>query len=140
MGRKVFERAPSVGQVDHLCEVLRTEKKRTIVCVHSKRMSEDLAEYLKEKGSKTLYLHSDISPAEQKKVVDRFSSGEYPVLVIVSPIRSISCDASTVAILDAGSGWGATALTGFGRLARERIIVYADELTSRLTSVFPQLT
>lgn len=132
------------GQVqDFIIEAERTIKKgfRVLATTLTKRMAEDLSAYLKEKGIKAEYLHSEIKTIERIQILTAFRKGEMDVLVGVNLLRE-GLDLPEVAligILDAdkeGFLRSETALIQtIGRAARNvegRVILYADQMTGSL--------
>jgi excinuclease ABC subunit B len=132
---------PSTDQVkDLIKEIKKTiaKKQRILVTTLTKRMAEDLAEYLKEKGIKVQYLHSEIDTLERVDILRDLRSGKYDCLVGINLLREglDLPEVSLVAILDADmSGFlrNETALIQtMGRAARHvegRVLMYADKIT-----------
>ena len=137
---------PIAGQIDNLIE--RAEKivkkgERVLVTTLTKRMAEDLASYLAERGVKVAYLHSDVKTLERIKILTDLRKGEYDVLVGVNLLREglDLPEVSLVAILDAdkeGFLRSETALVQtIGRAARNaagEVVLYADVMTRSLTA------
>ena len=135
---------PSEHQVDDLMEeITRTVAKgqRVLVTTLTKKMSEDLAEFLKEAGVKVTYLHSEIETFERTDILRSLRAGEYDVLVGINLLREglDLPEVSLVAILDAdkeGFLRSDTALIQtMGRAARHvegRVIMYADRTTGSM--------
>jgi excinuclease ABC subunit B len=132
------------GQVqDFLEEVDKViaNKGRIMVTTLTKKMAEDLAEYLKDKKLKAAYLHSDIETLERIETLTNLRKGEYDVLVGVNLLREglDLPEVQLVAILDADkSGFlrsETSLIQTIGRAARNvegRVILYADEVTPQL--------
>lgn len=132
---------PSHGQIDDLMEEirLRTEKnQRTLVTTLTKRMAEELTQYLLDADVKTRYIHSDVDTLERIDILNALRAGDIDVLVGVNLLREglDLPEVSLVAILDAdkeGFLRGARALTQtIGRAARNldaTAILYADTIT-----------
>jgi len=135
---------PSTGQVEDLIhEVLKAveQKERVLVTTLTKRMSEDLSTYLRERDIRVEYLHSDIDAIERVEILRNLRAGEFDVLVGVNLLREglDLPEVALVAILDAdkeGFLRSATSLIQTaGRAARHekgRVLLYADRLTDSL--------
>jgi len=129
------------GQIkDFISEVEKVKKsgERALVTTLTKKMAEDLSEYLKEKKVKTEYVHSDVKTIDRIDILSRFRRGEFDVLVGVNLLREglDLPEVSLVGILDAdkeGFLRSETALVQtIGRAARNvngRVILYADKIT-----------
>ena len=132
---------PSLNQIDDLMEEIRLRKEknqRTLVTTLTKRMAEELTQYLLEADIRTNYVHSDVDTLERIQILDSLRAGEIDVLVGVNLLREglDLPEVSLVAILDAdkeGFLRGARALTQtIGRAARNleaTAILYADTIT-----------
>src|SRR5881296_485887 len=132
------------NQIDDLLnEVRRREEvgERVLVTTLTKKMAEDLTDYLLESGVKARYLHSEIDTLERIQIISELRLGEYDVLVGVNLLREglDLPEVSLVAILDAdkeGFLRGQTALVQtIGRAARNvngRVILYADKMTEAI--------
>src|SRR5437660_1192254 len=132
------------NQIDDLLnEVRRREEvgERVLVTTLTKKMAEDLTDYLLESGVKARYLHSEIDTLERIQIIRELRLGEYDVLVGVNLLREglDLPEVSLVAILDAdkeGFLRGKTALIQtIGRAARHingRVLMYADKLTEAI--------
>jgi len=135
---------PSKGQVDDLVGEIRLRVdrgERVLVTTLTKRMSEDLAEYIKELGIKVRYLHSEVETLERIAILRDLRLGEFHVLVGINLLREglDLPEVSLVAILDAdkeGFLRSDTALIQtIGRAARNvngRVIMYADKMTDSM--------
>ena len=135
---------PSQGQVDDLvAEIrLRVEKKeRILVTTLTKRMSEDLADYLKELGIKVHYLHSEVETLERIGILRDLRLGVHDVIVGINLLREglDLPEVSLVAILDADKeGFlrsGTALIQTIGRAARHsngKVIMYADRMTDSM--------
>lgn len=135
---------PTKGQIDDLLSeinVVLSEKGRVLVTTLTKRMSEELTDYLKEHGVKVKYMHSDIDALERIDIVNGLRSGEFDVLCGINLLREglDLPEVKLVAILDAdkeGFLRSDTALVQtIGRAARNsegRVIMYADEITGSM--------
>ena len=142
----VMEVRPLAGQVqDLLGEIQKAvqAKERVLVTTLTKRMSEDLAEYLKEAGIAVEYLHSDITALDRVDILRRLRSGGFDVLVGVNLLREglDLPEVALVAILDADKEGFLRSETSLiqtaGRAARHergRVLLYADVLTKSLTA------
>ncbi|MDX6512587.1 MAG: excinuclease subunit [Gaiellaceae bacterium] len=132
------------NQIDDLLnEVRRREAvgERVLVTTLTKKMSEDLTDYLLESGVKARYLHSEIDTLERIQIIRELRLGEYDVLVGVNLLREglDLPEVSLVAILDAdkeGFLRGKTALIQtIGRAARNingKVVMYADKMTEAI--------
>jgi excinuclease ABC subunit B len=141
---------PLQGQVDDLIGEIkkRIEKKqRVLVTTLTKRMAEDLAEYLTEMGIKARYLHSEIKTIERVEILKELREAKFDVLVGINLLREglDLPEVSLVAILNADSqGFlrSATAMIQIsGRAARNidgTVIMYADEITSAMDKVIKE--
>jgi excinuclease ABC subunit B len=139
-----IEVRPIEGQIDDLIsEIRETTKKhqRVLVTTLTKRMSEDLAEYLQEINIKVAYLHSDIDTLDRSDILRDLRLGTYDVLVGINLLREglDLPEVSLVAILDAdkeGFLRSQQALTQtVGRAARHEeghVIMYADRITDSM--------
>lgn len=135
---------PVDGQVDDLIDEVRKtvqKRQRVLVTTLTKRMAEDLAEYLKELNIKVAYLHSDIDTLERTDILRDLRLGTYDVLVGINLLREglDLPEVSLVAILDAdkeGFLRSEQALVQtIGRAARHvegRVIMYADSITGSM--------
>ena len=138
------ELRPTKNQIDDLLEEIRRREERgerVLVTTLTKKMSEDLTDYLLEAGVKARYLHSEIDTLERIHIIRDLRLGEYDVLVGVNLLREglDLPEVSLVAILDAdkeGFLRGQTALIQtIGRAARNvngRVLMYADKYTEAI--------
>jgi excinuclease ABC subunit B len=132
------------NQIDDLLNEIRRREEvgeRVLVTTLTKKMSEDLTDYLLESGVKARYLHSEIDTLERISIIRELRLGEYDVLVGVNLLREglDLPEVSLVAILDAdkeGFLRGKTALIQtIGRAARHvngKVIMYADKVTEAI--------
>jgi excinuclease ABC subunit B len=139
-----IEVRPSENQIDDLMEeiVTRTERnERTLVTTLTKRMAEELAEYLLNHDIRTAFIHSEVGTLDRVKILDGLRRGEYDVLVGVNLLREglDLPEVSLVAILDAnkeGFLRNRRSLTQTaGRAARNvngKVIMYADTITESM--------
>ncbi len=135
---------PVKGQVDDLLEEIRLralKNERVLVTTLTKRMSEDLAEFMAEVGVRCRYLHSEIETLERVRILRDLRRGEFDALIGINLLREglDLPEVSLVAILDAdkeGYLRSATALIQtIGRCARHinaRAILYADVMTDSM--------
>ena len=143
---------PTRGQVDDLIVELRkrVEKgERALVTTLTKRMAEDMSDYLKEAGFKVHYLHSEIETFERVAILRDLRMGVYDVVVGINLLREglDLPEVSLVAILDAdkeGFLRSTTALVQiFGRAARHingEVILYADRMTDSMKRAIDETT
>lgn len=141
-----------VAQVpDFIKEATKVTKRggRTLVTVLTKKMAEDLADFLREEGIKAQYIHSDIKTFERIEIMTNFRKGEFDVLVGVNLLREglDLPEVELVAILDAdkeGFLRSDTALIQtIGRAARNvrgRVILYADTVTGSMSRAIDETT
>ena len=141
----VIEVRPTLNQVDDLMEEiqLRIERgERTLVTTLTKRMAEELTDYLLQHSISTAYIHSDVATLDRVRIMDDLRGGKYDVLVGVNLLREglDLPEVSLVAILDAdkeGFLRSHRSLTQtIGRAARHvngRAIMYADNMTESMT-------
>jgi len=139
-----IELRPTLNQIDDLLSEIRQREavgERTLVTTLTKKMSEDLTDYLLESGVKARYLHSEIDTLERIQIVRELRLGEYDVLVGVNLLREglDLPEVSLVAILDAdkeGFLRGRTSLIQtIGRAARNingKVLMYADKQTEAI--------
>jgi len=139
-----IEIRPIDGQIDDLIDEVRktiAKHQRVLVTTLTKRMSEDLTEYLKEIGIKVAYLHSDVDTLDRTDILRDLRLGVYDVLVGINLLREglDLPEVSLVAILDAdkeGFLRSAPALIQtVGRAARHvegHVIMYADRITDSM--------
>jgi excinuclease ABC subunit B len=135
---------PTAGQVDNLIGEIRERVERgerVLVTTLTKRMSEDLSEYLQELGMKVHYLHSEVETLERIGILRDLRLGVFDVLVGINLLREglDLPEVSLVAILDADKeGFlrsGTALIQTIGRAARHvrgRVIMYADRITDSM--------
>lgn len=141
---------PVKGQIDDLlgeCRARVERGERVLVTTLTKRMAEDLTEYLNSMGVSSRYLHSDIDTMERMAIIKALRSGEFDVLVGINLLREglDIPEVSLVAILDADKE-GFLRSTGsliqtFGRAARNaegRVLLYADAVTPSMRSAMDE--
>ena len=147
----VIEIRPTKHQIDDLLEEIkqRTDKRqRTLVTTLTKRMAEELSEYLKELGVKTHYLHSDIDTFERLEILRDLRLGVYDVVIGINLLREglDLPEVSLIIILDAdkeGFLRSRTALLQvMGRAARHAegfVIMYADQITGSMKAAIAEV-
>ncbi|HIK25349.1 MAG: excinuclease ABC subunit UvrB [Thermosynechococcus sp. Uc] len=140
---QIFVR-PTQGQVDDLYGEIRLRcdrQERVLVTTLTKRMAEDLTEYLQERGVRVRYLHSEINAIERIEILEALRQGDFDVLVGVNLLREglDLPEVSLVAILDADKEGFLRAerslIQTIGRAARHvrgQAILYADTLTESM--------
>ena len=139
-----IEVRPSENQIDDLMDEILTRthrNERVLVTTLTKRMAEELSEYLLNHGVKTAYIHSDVATLDRVRILASLRKGEYDVLVGVNLLREglDLPEVSLVAILDAdkeGFLRSHRSLTQTaGRAARNvngKVIMYADTITASM--------
>ncbi|HKZ18790.1 MAG TPA: excinuclease ABC subunit UvrB [Acidimicrobiia bacterium] len=132
---------PTKGQIDDLLEEIRTRAladQRILVTTLTKKMAEDLTDYLLEMGVRARYLHSEIDTLERISILRELRLGEFDVLVGINLLREglDLPEVSLVAILDADKEGFLRSETSLiqiiGRAARNvfgQVIMYADQIT-----------
>lgn len=135
---------PIEGQIDDLVDEIqkRTKKnERVLVTTLTKKMAEDLTDYLKEMGIKVAYLHSEIKTLERIEIIRELRKGTYDVLVGINLLREglDIPEVSLIAILDADKEGFLRSETSLiqtiGRAARNangHVIMYADTITDSM--------
>ncbi|MFW5980817.1 MAG: excinuclease ABC subunit UvrB, partial [Halanaerobiaceae bacterium] len=136
---------PTEGQIDDLLEEIRKvveeKEERVLITTLTKRMAEDLTEYLAEAGIKVRYLHSEIDTIERSEIIRDLRLKEFDVLVGINLLREglDLPEVSLVAILDADKEGFLRAerplIQTIGRAARNvngKVIMYADEMTDSM--------
>ncbi|KOF58062.1 excinuclease ABC subunit B [Clostridium sp. DMHC 10] len=139
-----IEVRPVTGQIDDLYSEIKTTIKngfRVLVTTLTKKMAEDLTEYLKELGIKTRYMHSGIDTLERMKIIKELRTGEIDVLVGINLLREglDIPEVALVGILDADKEGFLRSETSLiqtiGRAARNsesKVIMYADSITDAM--------
>ncbi|OGZ89762.1 MAG: excinuclease ABC subunit B [Candidatus Staskawiczbacteria bacterium RIFOXYD1_FULL_37_110] len=139
------------NQIKDLIEEIKKEiskKHRVLVVTLTKRLSEEIADYLTEHKIKTQYLHSEIKTMERPEILKKLRQGEFDVLVGINLLREgIDLpEVSLVAILDADKeGFlrnKTTLIQTMGRAARHlqgRVILYADKTTMSMQSAISEI-
>jgi len=140
-----IEICPTANQIPHLLGRIKertAQGERVIVTTLTKRMAEDLAEHLADKGIKVNYLHSEIKTLDRLKILKDFRTGTHEVIVGVNLLREglDLPEVSLIAILDADKeGFlrnTTTLIQTMGRAARNvngHVILYADKVTKSIT-------
>ena len=148
----IIEVRPSLNQIDDLMEEiqLRVERdERVLVTTLTKRMAEELNDYLLRLRVKAAYIHSDVDTLDRIRILDDLRSGEYDVLIGVNLLREglDLPEVSLVAILDAdkeGFLRSHRSLTQtVGRAARNlngTVIMYADKITDSMQQTIDETT
>lgn len=141
---------PATHQVDDLLgEIKKTIEQgdRVLVTTLTKKMAEDLSQYLRETGVKCRYLHSDINAIERVEILRGLRKGDFDVLIGINLLREglDLVEVSLVAILDADKeGFlrsGRSLIQTMGRAARNirgRVIMYADQVTESMQSAISE--
>jgi len=140
----VIEIRPTDNQIqdviDEIGDIIAKDE-RVLILTLTKRMAEDIADFLKEKGIKTEYLHSDIDTLDRPEILTKLRQGEFDVLVGINLLREglDLPEVSLVAILDAdkeGFLRNETSLIQtIGRAARHKngkVILYANKITKSI--------
>ena len=142
---------PTRGQIEDLLEKVKervAKKERVLITTLTKRMAEEMAEYMTEKGIKVTYLHSDIDTLERTDILDNLRSGKYDVLVGINLLREglDLPEVSLVAILDADKEGFLRSETSLiqtmGRAARHisgEVVMYADNMTGSMTRAIAEV-
>lgn len=140
----VIEVRPSLNQIDDLMEEIQQRieaKERVLVTTLTKRMAEELTDYLSRHGIRCTYIHSDVETLERVKIMEELRQGVFDVLIGVNLLREglDLPEVSLVAILDAdkeGFLRSHRSLTQTaGRAARNvngKVIMYADKITDSM--------
>ncbi len=141
---------PTKGQIDDLLEEIRQvvgDGERVLVTTLTKKMSEDLTEYLAEAGIRVRYLHSDIDTIERSEIIRDLRLGEFDVLVGINLLREglDLPEVSRVAILDADKEGFLRSqralIQTIGRAARNvggKVIMYADKITDSMKTAIDE--
>ena len=146
----IIEVRPIENQIDNLVgEINKVVEKneRVLITTLTKKMSEDLTNYLKEIGMKVKYLHSDIDTLERTEIIRDLRLGKFDVLVGINLLREglDIPEVSLVAILDADKEGFLRSETSLiqtvGRAARNaegRVIMYADKITRSMAATIEE--
>ncbi|MCL4367206.1 excinuclease ABC subunit UvrB [Patescibacteria group bacterium] len=142
---------PVAGQIPDLVQEIEqrvSKNERVLVTTLTKRMAEDLADYLKEKQIKVHYLHSDVETLERADILQALRMGEYDVIVGINLLREglDLPEVSLVAILDADKEGFLRSRTSLiqtmGRAARHisgQVIMYADSITKSMKQAIDEV-
>ncbi|HSH31813.1 MAG TPA: excinuclease ABC subunit UvrB [Candidatus Saccharimonadales bacterium] len=140
----LIEVRPVAGQIDDLIAEIRAtvaKRQRVLVTTLTKRMAEDLTDYLQELGIKVQYLHSEVTTLERTDILHDLRSGVYDVVVGINLLREglDLPEVSLVAILDADKEGFLRSeqalIQTIGRAARHidgRVVMYADVITGSM--------
>jgi len=146
----IVEVRPIKGQIDDIIEEInkRIEKnERVFITTLTKKMSEDLTDYLKEVGIKVQYLHSDVKTLERTQIIRDLRVGKFDVLIGINLLREglDVPEVSLVTILDADKeGFlrsSRALIQTIGRAARNengRVIMYADHITDSMRNAIDE--
>lgn len=146
-----IEIRPSKGQINDVIQEIEkrvSRKQRILVTTLTKRMAEDLSEYLEEKGIKVSYLHSDVETLKRSDILNSLRMGEYDVLVGINLLREglDLPEVSLVVILDADKEGFLRSRTSLiqtmGRAARHidgHVIMYADQVTKSMEKAIDEV-
>ncbi|MBC6695705.1 excinuclease ABC subunit UvrB [Terrisporobacter mayombei] len=146
----IIEVRPIENQIDNLVGEINQvieKKERVLITTLTKKMSEDLTNYLKEIGIKVKYLHSDIDTLERTEIIRDLRLGKFDVLVGINLLREglDIPEVSLVAILDADKEGFLRSETSLiqtvGRAARNsegRVIMYADKITRSMAATIEE--
>lgn len=141
---------PVENQVDDLigaCKQVAASGQRVLVTTLTKRMAEDLTEYLHEQGMRVRYLHSDVDTLERIEIIRDLRLGAFDILVGINLLREglDIPECALVAILDADKEGYLRSRTSLiqtiGRAARNvegRVLLYADHMTGSLTAAIEE--
>ena len=141
---------PTQGQIDDLLAEVRDRierKERTLITTLTKKMSEDLNDYLQEMGIKSMYLHSEIDTLERIDILRDLRIGVYDVIVGINLLREglDLPEVSLVCILDAdkegylrSSGSLVQTMGRASRHPRGRVIMYADKVTASMRTALDE--
>ncbi|MBC7581426.1 excinuclease ABC subunit UvrB [Aeromicrobium sp.] len=147
-----IEIRPIEGQIDDLIAEIRTtvaKHERVLVTTLTKRMSEDLAEYLQELNMKVAYLHSDVDTLDRTDILRDLRLGVYDILIGINLLREglDLPEVSLVAILDADKEGFLRSeqalIQTVGRAARHvegHVIMYADKITKSMQKTLDETT
>jgi excinuclease ABC subunit B len=146
----IIEVRPIKGQIDDLYAEIRdrsAKNQRVLVTTLTKKMAEDLTDYMKELGVKVRYLHSDIETLERMQIIRDLRLGVFDVLVGINLLREglDLPEVSLVAILDADKEGFLRAerslIQTIGRAARNaegKVIMYADRMTDSMNKAISE--
>ncbi len=141
---------PALNQIDdliHECKSTINDGYRCLITVLTKKMAEDLTEYMRDLGLKIQYMHSDIETLERIEIIHNLRKGEYDILVGINLLREglDIPECALVAICDADKeGFlrsHRSLIQTIGRAARNvkgKVILYADNITESITSALKE--
>jgi excinuclease ABC subunit B len=147
-----IEVRPATSQIDDVigeCNERAALKERVLITTLTKRMAEDLTDYLEENGIRTRYMHSDVDTVERTEIIRDLRLGNFDVLVGINLLREglDIPEVSLVAILDADKeGFlrsEVTLIQTVGRAARNirgRAILYGDKITGSMQRAMDEMT
>jgi excinuclease ABC subunit B len=139
-----------IGQLDHLVDQIKQTRDkgyRTLVTVLTKRLAEELAEYLEERGIKVCYLHSDLKTPKRTELLQKLRLGVFDCLVGINLLREglDLPEVALVAILDADVESflrdKRSLIQTIGRAARNtesQVVMYADKITKSMRSAIDE--
>ncbi len=142
---------PTEGQIDDVMKEVEqrvSQGERVLITTLTKRMAEDLSDYLKERGIKVNYLHSDIATLERADILQSLRLGEFDVIVGINLLREglDLPEVSLVIILDADKEGFLRSRTSLiqtmGRAARHvkgQVIMYADHVTKSMIAAMDEV-
>lgn len=146
----LIEVRPIKGQIDDLLSEVKkvaAQNERTLVTTLTKKMAENLTDFLKEMGVRVRYMHSDIATLERAQIIDALRAGEFDVLVGINLLREglDLPEVSLITILDADKEGFLRSETSMiqtiGRAARNehgRVIMYADVITRSMQAAIDE--
>lgn len=149
--RPVFNKQTNRGQVDDIISEIETiikNKERVIINVLTKKMAEELSEFLKQKNYPANYLHSDVKTLERTEILMAFREGKFNVLIGVNLLREglDLPEVTLVAIMDADrEGFlrsEESLMQTMGRAARNvkgKVILYADTITKSMKAAMKEV-
>jgi len=149
--RLVFDKSKNLSQVDDIlkeAKEISLKNERMIVNVLTKKMAEDLTDYLNEKNIKAVYLHSEVKTLERANILKEFREGKFNILIGVNLLREglDLPEVTVVAILDADREGFLRSETSLiqtmGRCARNvkgKVILYADNLTGSIKKAIKEV-
>ena len=147
-----IEIRPAISQIDDVigeCNERAILKERVLITTLTKRMAEDLTDYLEENGIRTRYMHSDVDTVERTEIIRDLRLGHFDVLVGINLLREglDIPEVSLVAILDADKeGFlrsEVTLIQTVGRAARNirgKAIMYADKVTGSMQRAMDEMS
>tara|TARA_B100000686_G_scaffold121219_1_gene128257 strand:+ start:4923 stop:6923 length:2001 start_codon:yes stop_codon:yes gene_type:complete len=145
-----IEIRPAKNQVENLVDEIHKRikmKEKVLVTTLTKKMAEELTAYMKDRGLRTEYMHSDIKTLERIEIIKNFRGDKFDVLVGINLLREglDLPEVSLVAILDADKEGFLRSTTSliqiFGRAARNingKVIMYAEEITKSMSSAIDE--